>query len=83
MDPWWNPAVENQAIDRVHRIGQENTVFVYRMIAKGTIEDKIQELKQDKQELFDSIVQNSSTGADELARQFKSLEALLVLSQTD
>jgi len=83
MDPWWNPAVENQAIDRVHRIGQENTVFVYRMIAKGTIEDKIQEMKQDKQELFDSIVQNSSTGADELARQFKSLEALLVLSQTD
>ncbi len=83
MDPWWNPAVENQAVDRVHRIGQENTVFVYRMIAKGTIEDKIQEMKQDKQELFDSIVQNSSTGADELARQFKSLEALLVLSQTD
>tara|TARA_B100000212_G_scaffold294253_1_gene236875 strand:+ start:10237 stop:12732 length:2496 start_codon:yes stop_codon:yes gene_type:complete len=83
MDPWWNPAVENQAIDRVHRIGQENTVFVYRMIAKGTIEGKIQELKQDKQELFDSIVQNSSTGADELARQFKSLEALLVLSQAD
>ncbi len=83
MDPWWNPAVENQAIDRVHRIGQENTVFVYRMISKGTIEDKIQEMKQGKQELFDSIVQNSSTGADELARQFKSLEALLILSQTD
>ncbi len=83
MDPWWNPAVENQAIDRVHRIGQENTVFVYRMISKGTIEDKIQEMKQGKQEVFDSIVQNSSTGADELARQFKSLEALLILSQTD
>lgn len=83
MDPWWNPAVENQAIDRVHRIGQENTVFVYRMIAKGTIEEKIQEMKRDKQEVFESIVKNSSTGADELARQFKSLEALLILSQND
>lgn len=83
MDPWWNPAVENQAIDRVHRIGQENRVFVYRMIAKGTIEEKIQELKRDKQELFESIVQDSSTGADALARQFKSLESLLILSQTE
>jgi len=83
MDPWWNPAVENQAIDRVHRIGQENRVFVYRMIAKGTIEEKIQELKRDKQELFESIVQDSSTGADALAKQFKSLESLLILSQTD
>lgn len=83
MDPWWNPAVENQAIDRVHRIGQKNTVFVYRMIAQGTIEERIQEMKANKQELFESIVTNSSTGADELARQFKSLEALLILSQND
>jgi len=83
MDPWWNPAVENQAVDRVHRIGQKNTVFVYRMIAEGTIEERIQELKRDKQDLFDSIVKNSSTGADELVRQFKSLEALLILSQND
>lgn len=83
MDPWWNPAVENQAIDRVHRIGQENTVFVYRMIAEGTIEERIQEMKHDKQELFDSIVKNSSTGMDELARRFKSLEALMILSQND
>ncbi len=83
MDPWWNPAVENQAIDRVHRIGQANTVFVYRMIAKGTIEERIQDLKRDKQELFDSLVQNSALGAEELARQYKSLEALLILSQND
>jgi superfamily II DNA or RNA helicase len=83
MDPWWNPAVENQAIDRVHRIGQKNTVFVYRMIAEGTIEERIQELKRDKQDLFDSIVKNSLSGADELTRQFKSLEALLILSQND
>ncbi|OUW16179.1 MAG: hypothetical protein CBD18_07485 [Opitutales bacterium TMED158] len=83
MDPWWNPAVENQAIDRVHRIGQENTVFVYRMIAEGTIEDRIQELKRDKQELFDSIVKDSSGGIDALTRQFKSLEGLLFLAQVD
>lgn len=83
MDPWWNPAVENQAIDRVHRIGQENTVFVYRMIAEGTIEDRIQELKRDKQELFESIVKDSAVGVNALAEQFKSLEALLILSQAE
>ena len=45
MDPWWNPAVENQAIDRVHRIGQKSPVFIYRMITEGTIEERIQKLK--------------------------------------
>ena len=53
------------------------------MIAKGTIEERIQDLKRDKQELFDSLVQNSALGAEELARQYKSLEALLILSQND
>ncbi len=83
LDPWWNPAVENQAIDRVHRIGQKNTVFVYRLIAKGTIEERIHQLQRDKSELFESIVQNTASGADQIARHFKSLEALLVLSQSD
>ena len=41
MDPWWNPAVEDQAIDRVHRIGQDKTVFVYRLVTQGTIEERI------------------------------------------
>src|SRR5450759_293223 len=41
LDPWWNPAVEDQAIDRVHRIGQTNTVFVYRMVTAGTIEEPV------------------------------------------
>ncbi len=45
MDPWWNPAVEEQAIDRVHRIGQGKPVFVYRMVTSGTIESRIQKLK--------------------------------------
>lgn len=83
LDPWWNPAVENQAIDRVHRIGQKNTVFVYRLIAKGTIEERIHQLQREKRELFESIVQNSGSGADLLATHFKSLEALLTLSQSD
>ena len=56
MDPWWNPAVEKQAVDRVHRIGQEKTVFVYRMIAAGTIEERIQELKAGKELTFRDLI---------------------------
>jgi superfamily II DNA or RNA helicase len=56
LDPWWNPAVEEQAIDRVHRLGQDRTVFVYRMIAVGTIEERIQRLKAEKRALFDRVV---------------------------
>jgi hypothetical protein len=48
LDPWWNPAVEAQAVDRVHRIGQEDPVLIYRMIAPGTVEERIEELKQEK-----------------------------------
>lgn len=54
-DPWWNPAVENQATDRAHRIGQENPVFVYKLIVKDAVEEAIQELKARKQELADSL----------------------------
>jgi len=56
FDPWWNPAVEDQAIDRVHRIGQMNTVNVYRLITRGTIEEKIRQLQAKKKEVFDSLV---------------------------
>ncbi len=56
MDPWWNPAVEAQAIDRVHRIGQDRTVFIYRLISSGTIEERIEKLKEKKRELFDGTV---------------------------
>jgi SNF2 family DNA or RNA helicase len=52
LDPWWNPSVEEQAVDRVHRIGQTRTVFVYRMVTQGTIEERIQALKAEKKELF-------------------------------
>lgn len=54
-DPWWNPAAENQASDRAHRIGQENPVFVYKLICKNTVEERIQSMQQRKQALADSI----------------------------
>ncbi len=52
MDPWWNPAVENQAIDRAHRIGQKNTLTVYRPIIKGSVEEKVLQLQEMKRQLF-------------------------------
>jgi SNF2 family DNA or RNA helicase len=55
-DPWWNPAAENQATDRAWRIGQDKPVFVYKLIAKGTLEEKIQLLQQKKSELAQSIL---------------------------
>jgi SNF2 family DNA or RNA helicase len=56
LDPWWNPAVEAQAIDRAHRIGQTKRVFAYRLIAKDTVEDKILELQKSKKNLADAII---------------------------
>jgi SNF2 family DNA or RNA helicase len=56
MDPWWNPAVERQAIDRAHRIGQENKLTVYRPIIKGSVEEKVLLLQQSKRELFRDLM---------------------------
>jgi superfamily II DNA or RNA helicase len=56
LDPWWNPAVESQAIDRAHRIGQTRPVFAYRIICRDTVEDKILELQKTKRQLADAIV---------------------------
>ena len=56
LDPWWNPAIENQATDRVHRMGQKNKVFVYKFIAKGTVEEKIQLLQKEKKELLGRLI---------------------------
>ncbi len=55
-DPWWNPAVEEQAIDRVHRIGRKGDVFIYRMIAQGTVEERVRKLQADKRRIFDEIL---------------------------
>ena len=56
-DPWWNMAAQNQATDRVHRIGQQQHVQVYRLIAKDTIEEKILDLQEKKAALMDTIAQ--------------------------
>ncbi|KZF03879.1 hypothetical protein A2J03_27660 [Rhodococcus sp. EPR-157] len=61
LDPWWNPATEAQAVDRAHRIGQTRTVFVHRYIARGTIEEKVMELKARKAELFTSVMDEGGT----------------------
>ncbi len=75
MDPWWNPAVEDQASDRAHRIGQQRPVTIYRMVAKGTIEDKIVALHKVKRDLADSLL----TGTDMSSKV--STEQLLSLIQ--
>lgn len=80
VDPWWNPAVEDQAIDRVHRIGQKNTVFVYRMITSGTVEERMQKLKAKKRKIFDDLVgELGEMGA--LRGAFQSLSDLVALEK--
>lgn len=69
MDPWWNPAVEEQAADRAHRIGQERPVFVYRMIAQGTVEERILALQDKKRALFDAALGDGSAGAAGITRE--------------
>ena len=61
VDPWWNPMGENQAIDRAHRIGQTKKVMVYKIITKGTIEEKIITLQQNKKEMFDYIIEGGQS----------------------
>jgi SNF2 family DNA or RNA helicase len=79
LDPWWNPAVEAQAVDRVHRIGQKSTVFVYRMVTAGTIEERIQTLKASKKDLFDKLI--GGLGGDfDLSQHFSSLRSLVTLT---
>jgi SNF2 family DNA or RNA helicase len=56
MDPWWNPAVESQAIDRAHRIGQKNTLTVYRPIIKNSVEEKVLKLQEEKKQLFADLL---------------------------
>lgn len=62
-DPWWNPAVERQAMDRAHRIGQDKAVFVHRLIAENTVEAAIQEMQVRKQALADALFEGTGEGA--------------------
>jgi superfamily II DNA or RNA helicase len=82
LDPWWNPAVESQAVDRVHRIGQSKRVFVYRMITQGTIEERIQHLKAEKRELFENTLGNLGSARD-LREHFTDLQELAKLLPAD
>ncbi|WP_413544141.1 SNF2-related protein [Citricoccus nitrophenolicus] len=75
LDPWWNPATEAQAVDRAHRIGQDRTVMVYRMVAEGTIEEKVLALQQKKAALFSSLTDgdaafSSTITADDVRELF-------------
>lgn len=69
VDPWWNPAVEQQAIDRTHRIGQTKNIFAYRMICKDTVEDKIVQLQERKRTLAKEIVADDDTFVKSLSRE--------------
>ncbi|MGL5985684.1 MAG: helicase-related protein, partial [Burkholderiales bacterium] len=80
FDPWWNPAVENQATDRAHRIGQQKPVFVYKLIVAGSIEDKILQLQQKKADLAAGILSEDHAGsvkfsADDIAALLAPLPA--------
>ncbi|MEN9477753.1 MAG: hypothetical protein RLZZ300_1894 [Pseudomonadota bacterium] len=77
-DPWWNPAVENQATDRAHRLGQDKPVFVYKLIVSGSIEEKILALQERKAELAAGILSEDHQvdvkfGTDDLAALFEPL----------
>jgi len=82
-DPWWNPAVEDQAMDRAHRIGQINPVFVYKLVTKDTIEERIQELQKKKRALCRAILDNENDGTArfteaDLELLFRPLETQII-----
>ncbi len=73
MDPWWNPAVEDQASDRAHRIGQQRPVTIYRLVAKNTIEEQIVALHSQKRDLADSLLEGSDLGSRVTAEDLLAL----------
>ena len=75
LDPWWNPAVEAQAVDRTHRIGQERQVFAYRLIARDTVEEKVLQLQETKRNLADAIIGADNSLIRDLTRE--DIELLL------
>lgn len=76
LDPWWNPAVEAQAVDRAHRIGQNRRVFAYRLIARDTVEEKILQLQGEKRKLADAIITENNS----LIRELTAEDLTLLLS---
>ena len=77
FDPWWNPAVERQAIDRTHRIGQDKPVFAYKFVAKDTVEEKVQKLIEQKKELFDEIMDGAAENATPSRLTLDDLRSLI------
>ena len=77
FDRWWNPAVENQATDRAHRIGQTRTVHVHKFIVAGTLEERIDQMIEEKSDLADRIIGSGERGLTELSTE--SLRDLLTL----
>jgi SNF2 family DNA or RNA helicase len=69
IDPWWNPMSEDQSIDRAYRIGQTKKVFVYKLVTKGSIEEKILQLQDKKRSYFENVVENSQTFIKKLTVQ--------------
>jgi SNF2 family DNA or RNA helicase len=76
-DLWWNPAVEQQAADRAHRIGQKNVVQVIRLVTEGTIEEKMYELQQRKRDLIDQVIQPGEQALSALTE--KEIRELLMI----
>lgn len=68
LDPWWNPAIEAQAVDRAHRIGQMNTVFTYKFITRNSVEEKIVALQRSKKKLFDDLITTEETFVKSLSK---------------
>jgi SNF2 family DNA or RNA helicase len=69
LDPWWNPAVEAQAVDRAYRIGQKNTVFTYKFITKNTVEEKILNLQKNKLKLANDLISSEETFFKALSKE--------------
>ena len=69
FDPWWNLAAQNQATDRVHRIGQKNVVTVYKLIMKNSIEEKILKLQENKMQLADQIISGEGMSSADMSKE--------------
>ncbi|MEZ5329368.1 MAG: DEAD/DEAH box helicase [Verrucomicrobiales bacterium] len=80
-DPWWNPAAEAQATDRAYRIGQKNPVFVYKLITRGTIEEKILDLQEKKRALYEGILHNAPSNSMQL--DMEDIDTLLAPADFD
>ncbi len=69
LDPWWNPAVEMQAVDRAHRIGQERKVFIYKFITRNTVEEKILDLQSRQLKLASDLITTEQSFVKKLTRE--------------